>query len=84
MPTIALSEARIKALRPRASAYDLRDAKLRAFGVRVLPSSARRFFIHTQHRGQRIWKIVGDASALSVDGGAGAGRNHARCYPVQR
>jgi len=50
-PTIALSEARAKALRPRRSAYDLRDARLRAFGVRVLPSGARRFFIHTQHRG---------------------------------
>ena len=67
MPTIALSEARVKALRPRGSAYDLRDAKLRAFGVRVLPSGARRFFIHTQHRGQRVWKIIGDAGVLSVD-----------------
>ena len=66
-PTIALSEAHVKALRPRASAYDLRDAKLRAFGVRVLPSGARRFFIHIQHRGQRVWKIIGDAGVLSVD-----------------
>ena len=67
MPTIALSEARVKALRPRPSTYDVRDAKLKAFGVRVLPSGARRFFIHTQHRGQRIWKIIGDAGALTVD-----------------
>ena len=67
MPTIALSEARVKALRPRASAYDLRDAKLRGFGVRVLPSGARRFFIHIQHRGQRVGKIIGDAGVLSVD-----------------
>ena len=51
MPTIALSEARIKALRPRASAYGIRDAKLRSFGVRVMPSGTRRFFIHTQHLG---------------------------------
>ena len=67
MPKIALSEARVKALRPRPSAYDIRDAKLRGFGVRVLPSGARRFFIHTQHRGQRVWKMVGDASAITVD-----------------
>ena len=67
MPNIALSEARVKALRPRPSAFDIRDAKLRGSGVRVLPSGARRFFIHTQHRGTRIWKMVGDASAMNVD-----------------
>ena len=67
MPNIALSEVRVKALRPRKVAYDIRDRKLRAFGVRVMPSGARRFFIHTQHRGQRIWKTVGDASAMNVN-----------------
>ena len=67
MLNIALSEARVKALRPRGSAYDFRDGKLRDFGVRVYPSGARRFFIHTQHRGQRIWNVVGDASAMNVD-----------------
>ena len=67
MPNIALSEARVKALRPRPSAYDIRDAKLRGFGVRVMPSGAKRFFIHTQHQGQRTWKSVGDADSLSVD-----------------
>ena len=67
MPNIALSEARVKALRPRPSTYDIRDAKLKGFGVRVLPSGAKRFFIHIQHRGTRVWKIVGDASAMTVD-----------------
>ena len=67
MPNIALSDARVKVLRPRRSAYDIRDAKLRGFGVRVLPSGARRFFIHTQHRGKRIWRIVGDANAINID-----------------
>ena len=67
MLNIPLSEARVKALRPRPSAYDIRDAKLRGFGVRVLPSGGKRFFIHTQHRGQRVWKIVGDAGAITVD-----------------
>ena len=66
MPNIALSEARVKALQPRPSTYDIRDAKLKGFGVRVLPSGAKRFFIHTQHRGQRIWKIVGDANAMTL------------------
>ena len=67
MPNIALSDARVKALRPRPSAYDIRDAKLRGFGVRVLPSGAKRFFIHTQHRGTRIWKMVGDANANAIN-----------------
>ena len=67
MPNIALSEARVKALRPRGSAYDIRDAKLKGFGVRMLPSGARRFFIHIQHRGTRVWKMVGDADAMHVD-----------------
>ena len=67
MPNIVLSEARVKAFRPRTSAYDIRDAKLRGFGVRVLPSGARRFFIHTQYCGKRTWKIVGDANAMTVD-----------------
>ena len=66
MPNIALSEARVKALLPRPFTYDIRDAKLRGFGVRVLPSGAKRFFIHAQHRGMRIWKMVGDASTMNV------------------
>ena len=67
MPNIALSEACVKALQPRQSAYDIRDVKLRGFGVRVLSSSAKRFFIHSQHRGTCVWKMVGDANAMSVD-----------------
>ena len=67
MPKTSLSEARVKALRPRESTYDIRDAKLRAFGVRVLPSGAKRFFIHTQHRRERVWNIVGDANTMPVD-----------------
>ena len=66
MPNIALSDARVKALRPRPSAYDIRDTKLRGVGVRVLPSGAKRFFIHIQHRGTRVWKIVGDANDMTL------------------
>ena len=66
MPSLTLADARVKALRPRKSAYDIRDAKLRGFGVRILPSGAKRFFLHIQHRGQRVWHIVGGASAMPV------------------
>ena len=66
MPRITLTEARVRALAPRNSAYDVRDTKLKGFGVRVLPSGTRRFFIHAQHRGQRIWKALGEPNAMTV------------------
>ena len=33
----------------------------------MLPSGRKRFFVHCQHRGERVWKIVGDAATMSVD-----------------
>ena len=61
-----LTEARVKALKPRKSVREVRDGKLRGFGVRVSPSGRKQFFIHCQHRGERIWKIVGEAGSMSV------------------
>ena len=66
MPRITLTDARVRALRPRKTAYDTRDGNLKGFGVRVLPSGRKRFFVHCQHRGERIWKIVGDADSIGV------------------
>ncbi len=67
MPKVMLTNARAKALRPRKTTYDIRDGRLRGFGVRVLPSGRKRFFVHCQHRGERVWKIVGDATTMDVD-----------------
>ena len=61
-----LTDLRIGALKPRKVAYDIRDRKLRGFGLRVLPSGRKRFFVHCQHRGERVWKTVGDAAAMDV------------------
>ena len=66
MAKINLTEARIRALRARKVAYDVRDGKLRGFGVRVSPSGRKRFFVHCQHRGERVWKAVGDAGTVHV------------------
>ena len=74
MATARLSQRRVDALKPRRSAYDVRDPELRGFGVRVLPSGAKRYFIHSQHDGRRIWKIVGQAGAFSVDEARGRAR----------
>ena len=67
MPKVILTDARVKVLRPRRTAYDIRDGKLRGFGVRVLPSGRKRFFVHSQHRRERVWKILGDAATMSLD-----------------
>ena len=66
MANVTLTEARVKALQPRKTVRDVRDGKLRGFGVRVLPSGRKRFFIQCQHRGERVWKIVGDTGSMSV------------------
>ena len=60
------TDARIRALAPRNTAYDIRDGKLKGFGVRVMPSGRKRFFVHCQHRGKRVWKIVADAGAIDI------------------
>ena len=73
MASITLTDARIKALTPRRSARDIRDAKLKGFGVRVLPSGRKSYFVHCQHEGQRVWKTVGDAGDI----GAGEARSRA-------
>ena len=66
MANVTLTEARVKALQPRKTVRDVRDGKLRGFGVWVLPSGRKRYFIQCQHRGERIWKIVGDGGSMSV------------------
>ena len=66
MSRTTLTDARVRALRPRKTAYDTRDGKRKGFGVRVLPSGRIRFFVHCQRRGERIWKIVGDADSMTV------------------
>ena len=67
MPNVRLSESCVETLEPRKSPYDVRDAELKGFGVRVLPSGARRFFIHSQHEGRRVWKTIGDADCMEID-----------------
>ena len=65
MPRTILTDARVRALRPRKTVRDVRDGRLRGFGVRVSASGRKRFFIQCQHRGERIWKTVGDAGTVN-------------------
>ena len=66
MPLSRLDQRTISRLTPREKAFDLRDSELRGFGIRVLPSGKKHFFVHAQHQGRRIWKTVGDAEAFSA------------------
>ena len=65
MAAIRLTQRRVDALRPRRNVRDIRDAELKGYGVRLMPSGTKRYFVHSQHQGQRIWKIVGDAASMS-------------------
>ena len=67
MPKTAFSVARVTALVPRESTYAFRDAALKGFGVQLLPSGAKRFLVHAPHQGRRVWKIIRDANALTVE-----------------
>ena len=67
MPNVRLTQSRVEALKPRRTPYDVRDSGLKGFGVRILPSGAKRFFIHSQHEGRRLWKTVGDAGGIGLD-----------------
>ena len=62
-----LTQARVNDLKPRKSVCNLRDGALKGFGVRILPSGRKRFFVHSQTDGRRIWKIIGDADAIGLD-----------------
>ena len=62
----SLTEARVRMLKSRKTARDIRCGKLKGFGVRVLPSGRKRFFIHCQYAGERIWKIIGGAETMTV------------------
>ena len=66
MPTMHLDRRRAAALRPRRTAYDIRDRDLRGFGIRVRPSGRRIWFVHVQCDGERIWKAIGDAGAVAA------------------
>ena len=67
LPRTNLTDARIGALVPRKTPYERRDARLRGFGVRVTPSGRKHFFVHCQHKGERVWQIVGDFGTIDLN-----------------
>ena len=65
MRNLPLNQYRVDRLKPRNSTYDIRDTDLKDFGIRILPSGNKSYFLQTQHEGQRRWTKIGDADDLS-------------------
>ena len=66
MPQSGLRQAQVDRARPRRKPYVIRDGQLRGFGVRIAPSGRKRFFLHVQHDGTRVWRDCGDAATVPV------------------
>lgn len=67
MATHRLTQRRIDALKPGRNVYDIRDTDIKGFGVRVLPSGCKRFFLHNQAGGRRVWHAIGDGDTVPLD-----------------
>lgn len=65
MARVHLTQRRVMSLRCQTTVRDVRDSKLKGYGVRLLPSGAKRYFVQSQRHGQRIWETVGDANVMS-------------------
>ena len=69
MPASRLTQCRTFILKSRRETYDIRDAEIKGFGVRILPSARNRF----RH-------AIGDAK----DGTLECARTQARALPAPR
>ena len=67
MPKSRLTQRRVDSLKPNRKALDVRDSVIRGFGVRILPSGRKRYFLHSQVDGKRIWQSIGDARDMTLE-----------------
>ena len=67
MLTTRLTRRRVDTLKPRKQTHHVRDPSLTGFGVRILPSGSKRYFLHRQSDGKRIWHAIGDAGAITLE-----------------
>ena len=64
MRNLSLNQHRVDRLKPRNSTYDIRDTDLKGFGIRILSSGKKSYFLQTQHERRRRWTKIGDADAI--------------------
>ena len=66
MATSRLTQRQVDNLKPGKTTRDVRDKELKGFGVRVLPSGRKSFFLHRQVDGHRVWHAIGDADDITL------------------
>ncbi len=67
MATSRLTQAQVDNLKPGKTTRNIRDRELKGFGIRILPSGRKRFFLHSQVDGRRVWHAIGDAHDLTLE-----------------
>ena len=67
MPISRLTQRQVDALKPEEMLREVRDSVVRGFGVRVLPSGRKWYFLHIQTDGKRAWRSIGDARAMALE-----------------
>ena len=67
MPKSRLTQRRVDALKPGAKTLDVRDTVIQGFGVRVLPSGRKSYFLHRQTDGRRVWQSIGDVKDMTLE-----------------
>jgi len=61
-----ITQRLINALKSGKSVHEIRDTELRGFGLRILLSGRKRYFMHAQSGGQRRWTTIGDADTMPL------------------
>ena len=67
MATSRLTQHRVDTLKPGRKTRDIRDRDLKGFGIRVLPSGRKCFFLHSQVDGRRIWHTIGNVEDVTLE-----------------
>ena len=67
MATRRLTQSQVDNLQPGKTTRNIRDKELKGFGVRILPSGRKCFFLHSQIDGRRVWHAIGDANDITLE-----------------
>ena len=62
-----LTQHRVDTLSPGGKTRDIRDRDIKGFGVRILPSGRKHYFLHRQVDGRRVWHTIGDAEDITLE-----------------
>ena len=67
MAATRLTQHRVDTFSPGRKTRDIRDRDLKGFGVRILPSGRKRYFLHRQVDGRRVWHAIGDDEDITLE-----------------